>query len=314
LSLFSIILQNFIELPIYLVLSLSLGLPLFLIIFYAIHKFKYPHAKISILVSILTQLITIAFNIWFLKFLQGVLQNNDFLWVFYLSLFGPIIAFVFNFIVSSYYLKKEIFKNEEFSTWKINHKRTYVMTRILCVLDTRNVMILISGIFGAKKFMLPISEDLLVHLGFYHVIQLIFSDCVIFSTQIYICLRVQSFLTPSSLAFVATSCNIVFNIIVGSWNKIKYDKKQKTQEIEMPTVKMGDADVGSSDSFSVKESANSDIGNGNLDVGNNGITNPHTPTNYDAHNNNQKNNDNSNNHNDSALGSSNSDLGCGNTQ
>jgi len=78
----------------------------------------------------------------------------------------------------------------------------------------------------------------------------------------YICFRLQSFLTPSSLAFLATSCSILFNFVVGSWNKIKYEKKKQQLEVEMSTVKMDVTDVGSSDSFSVKESVNSDS-NGN---------------------------------------------------
>jgi len=228
--------EEFLRLPTAIIAVIMTILPLLIIGFFVLHKKYFPQANNLIFLSALVGVVSFAMNIWFLKFLKG-LPFHDLQWVFIFLLTGLLSSSVLNFTIVSYVLKKELITNKQFKEWVTAHLNIVYLIHLLSILNTQNGHLWTSELLGLESFSAPMSEEMQVQLKFYSLISIILGDGIVLSSQIYVSIYLNTFFTPSSLAFIFTGLNIIAAIIVRSLAHVKQSQAKKSIEFnrEVPS-------------------------------------------------------------------------------
>jgi len=133
----------------------------------------------------------------------------------------------------TYLLRKEIQRNEEFKNWIPMNFVAVNGVHVLSILNTINSRLWTSEIFGLEMFTAPISDDTMMDLKFFSLISLILNDCMILVSQVYTFVFLNTFYTPSSLAFIATVCNILVTLLLQILAKVKHHRRKSGKSIEL---------------------------------------------------------------------------------
>jgi len=113
-------------------------------------------------------------------------------------------------------------------------------TKILSVLNSRNCRLLNSEIFGLTSFSAPLSNDLLILIQYYSLMTLFLNDALLLSCQIYVCIFLRNFFTPSSLAFISSFFNLLGSIFIRCQAKVTYNNLPNSK-LELSQLDSGES-------------------------------------------------------------------------
>jgi len=155
-----------------------LGLVVFILLFFLLHRRKYPHADSNIVLISSISIASLITSLIFIESCYGSDPPYD-----TLAILGVLLEFILNVLIVIHVFRKEISVNAEFHHWNLDNYPVLAFAALISGLCLDNIAIIRSKLFHSKSFSAPLRSGFIVAIEAWGTIPLVIGRTLLIIAQ-----------------------------------------------------------------------------------------------------------------------------------